>query len=158
MVNMSEQEIKTNDKKINLNITTPRGLKFEEKADMVIMRCVDGKLGVLPGHEPIKTALGDGTLQIINDGIERKLAVFGGIVEIKDNTVNIFSTIAQRLEEIDLERAKADLERAKAAIQEDIDKMQFENLRALMYRSLIRLEVGMHMEDVDYFDEGENGE
>ncbi len=48
--------------------------------------------------------------------------------------------------------------KAKAAIQEDIDRMQFQNLRALMYRSLVRIEVSMHMEDVDYFNEGDNDE
>lgn len=156
---MAEQEsVLVNDKKINLNITTPRGIKFAKEADMLIMRCVDGNLGVLPGHEPVTTALGDGILRIVNDGIESKLALFGGIVEIKNDTVNIFSTIAQHLEEIDVERARADLERAKAAIQEDIDRMQFQNLRALMYRSLVRIEVSMHMEDVDYFNEGDNDE
>lgn len=34
--------------KIDLVITTPRGIKFEEKADMVIMRCIDGDLGCFP--------------------------------------------------------------------------------------------------------------
>ena len=30
--------------------------------------------------------------------------LFGGVVEVKDDTVRIYSTILQRLEEIDLER------------------------------------------------------
>jgi len=154
---MSEQQ-KVNDKKINLNITTPRGVKFVEKADMLIMRCIDGNLGVLPGHAPVTTALGDGVLRIINNGVEGKLAVFGGIAEIANNTVNIFSTIAQRLEEIDLERAKADLEEAKAAIQDIKDETNFKNMRALMYRSLVRIEVSLHMEDVDYFKEDDEDE
>ena len=153
---MSEENIRTTAKKLELRITTPRGEKFTEEADMVIMRCIDGNLGVLPGHEPVTAALGDGTLRIISGGTEEKLALFGGVVEIKDDTVNIFSTIAQRLEEIDLERAREDLEAARAAIQENKEEMQFQNLRALMYRSLVRLEVGLHMEDSDYFDDDES--
>ena len=113
---MSEEK-RRQTKKLELKITTPRGEKFIEDADMVIMRCIDGNLGVLPGHEPIVAALGDGTLRIINGDAEEKLALFGGVVEVKDDTVRIYSTIAQRLEEIDLERAKADLEAARAAIQ-----------------------------------------
>ena len=81
--------------KLNLTITTPRGVKFVEKADMIIMRCIDGDLGVLSGHEPVSAVLGDGILRIKNNGIEKKLAVFGGIAEIDKRTVNIFSTIAQ---------------------------------------------------------------
>ena len=157
---MSEQEknksIKVN--KLKLKITTPRGLKFTEEADMVVMRCIDGNLGVLPGHAPITSVLGDGTLRIVNNGSEKKLALFGGIVEVKDDTVNIYSTIAQRVEEIDLERAKADLEAARAAISENEEEMQFQNLRALMYRSLVRIEVGTYMEDTDYFKEDDESE
>ena len=154
---MSEEK-RRQTKKLYLNITTPRGEKFIEDADMVIMRCIDGNLGVLPGHEPIVAALGDGTLRIINGDAEEKLALFGGVVEVKDDTVRIYSTIAQRLEEIDLERAKADLEAARAAIQEIKDEMQFQNIRALMYRSIVRLEVGLHMEDTSYFDDDSNDE
>ncbi|HHU08120.1 MAG TPA: hypothetical protein GXZ59_07240, partial [Clostridiaceae bacterium] len=76
---MAEKEKNTaNKKKLALTITTPRGIKFEEEADMVVMRCVDGDLGVLPGHAPVSTVLGDGTLRIINNNVEKKLAVFGG--------------------------------------------------------------------------------
>jgi len=91
-----EQMNQAQDKKIELVITTPRGVKFMEKADMVIMRCVDGDLGVLPGHAPVSAALGDGIFRIINDGVEQKLAVFGGIAEIEGNRVNVFSTIARK--------------------------------------------------------------
>ena len=76
-INMSEQQTNfPNEKKINLKITTPRGLKFVEKADMLIMRCIDGDLGVLPGHAPVSVVLGDGILRILNNGVEKKLARF----------------------------------------------------------------------------------
>lgn len=140
-------------KKINLNITTPRGLKFVEKADMVIMRCIDGDLGVLPGHAPVSTTLGDGILRIINNGLEKKLAVFGGIAEIDDTTVNIFSTIAQRPEEIDLERAERDRLEAEATMREELEEHQIQGLQALLRRSLVRIEVSYHMEEADYSEE-----
>lgn len=141
----------TSKEKLNLTITTPRGVKFEEKADMVIMRCVDGELGVLPGHELVSTVLGDGTLRIINDDFEKKLAVFGGVAVIDDNDINIFTTIAQRPGEIDLERAKEDREKAEAAMREIDDEAQFKRLQTLMRRSMVRIEVNLHLEDVDYF-------
>ena len=94
MIRMNETRIQ--DKKLDLIITTPRGVKFKEKADMVVMRCIDGDLGVLYGHAPVSAPLGDGILRVYNDGTEKKYAVFGGIAEIENNIVKIFSTIAQR--------------------------------------------------------------
>jgi len=136
--------------KIDLVITTPRGIKFEEKADMVIMRCIDGDLGVLPGHVPVSAVLGDGIFRIINDGMEKKLAVFGGIAEIGDDRVNVFSTIAQRPEEIDRERAEADRRLAEATIQEESEAQQIRKLQVLLRHALIRIEVSSHLEEAEY--------
>lgn len=135
------------DRKINLRITTPRGLKFNERVDMVIMRCIDGDLGVLKNHAPVSAVLGDGILRIINDGVEKKLALFGGIVEIGDNTVDIFSTIAQRPEEIDLERAKRDKEEAEAIIMEETEELKIRSMQVVLRRSLVRIEVSLHLEE-----------
>jgi F-type H+-transporting ATPase subunit epsilon len=137
------------DKKINLNITTPRGLKFVEKADMIIMRCIDGDLGVLPGHSRLSAALGDGILRIFNDGIEMKLAVFGGVAEIDDKRVDIFSTIAQRPEEIDRERAEIDRRKVEAMLEET-EEHKTRELQVLLRHSLIRIEVSSHLEEIEY--------
>lgn len=144
---MSEEQTNLNNKKLNLTITTPRGVKFVEEADMLIMRCIDGDLGVLPGHEPLSTVLGDGILKIFNNDTEIKLAVFGGVVEIDDRTVNIFSTIAQRPDEIDLERARRDLEAAQATLHEQSEELKIQSLQTVIRRSLVRVEVSLHLDD-----------
>ncbi len=152
MINMAKEETDLiRDKKIDLNITTPRGLKFTEKADSIIMRCIDGDLGIISGHAPVSTVLGDGILRIFNDGVEKKLAVFGGIAEIGDKTVNIFSTIAQHPEEIDLERAEADRQEVEATMQEESEELQIQGLQVLLRRSLVRIEVSVHMEEAEYY-------
>lgn len=135
---MEEQETK---KKLNLTITTPRGVKFQEEADMVVMRVIDGNLGVLPGHERIATVLGDGILRFINNDIEKKLAVFSGIVEINDDKVDIFTTIAQPPEEIDLERAERDRLEAEAALAEKPKEPYLQSAHVMIRRSLVRIEV-----------------
>jgi F-type H+-transporting ATPase subunit epsilon len=151
---MSEQAAKkVNDKKITLNITTPRGLKFVEKADMVVMRCIDGDLGVLYGHAPLSAILGDGILRIYNNGNVKKLALFGGVVEIGKNIVNIFSTIAQRPEEIDLERAEEDRQELESIFREKHEEHQIQSSLILLRRALVRIEVSMDLEDVELFEE-----
>ncbi len=145
---MAEQQTDNNGKKLNLKITTPRGLKFIEKADMIIMRCIDGDLGVLKGHAPVSAMLGDGILRVFNDGVEKKLAVFGGVAELDDTTVNIFSTIAQLPEEIDLERAERDRQEAEATILEESEEMHFQSAHVMIRRSLVRIEVSQHLDEV----------
>jgi len=138
--------------KIELKITTPRGLKFEEEADMVIMRCIDGDLGVLPGHEPISAVLGDGILRIYNNDYVKKLAVFGGIADIDQKSIKIFTTIAQRPDEIDVERAESDLREAEATMIEELEENQVRRLQVLMRRALVRIEVSSHPEETIHYD------
>lgn len=156
VINMAKEQINfANDKKINLNITTPRGLKFVEKADAIIMRCIDGDLGILSGHAPVLAVLGDGILRIFNNGVEKKLAVFGGIAEIGDKAVNILSTIAQLPEEIDLERAKLDCQEAEATIREESEELQIQGMQVLLRRSLVRIEISVHLEEAEYYEDND---
>ena len=135
--------------KIKLTITTPRGIKFVEEADMIVMRAIDGELGVLPGHAPLTTVLGDGVLRITNNGVEnKKLAVFGGVAEIKANAVDIFTTIAQSPEEIDLERAELDRQETEEAMREKREDNITRRLQVMQTRALIRI----HVSQADYFD------
>lgn len=137
-------------KKLQLTITTPRGVKFVESADMVIMRSIDGDLGVLPSHAPLTTVLGDGVLRIRNNGSEKQLALFGGVAEIDDLDIKIFSTIAQRPDEIDLERAEEDRLQAEAALNEEREEQMSRRLQVMQVRALVRLQVG---NNTDYFDD-----
>lgn len=146
-----QTKIKSSGKKLNLIITTPRGVKFVERADIVIMRCIDGDLGVLPGHAPLTTVLGDGILRYSNNGIEKKLALFGGTVEIGNNTVKIFSTIAQRPEEIDLARAERDRQEAEASLQRESDENKVRSIQVLLHRSLVRIAVSSQLSQPDYY-------
>ncbi len=147
------EKTKKKGKKLTMTITTPRGVKFVEDADMLVMVASDGNMGVMPGHEPLSVTLGDGILRVINNGSEKKLAVFGGMAEIDQDSVNIFTTIAQMPEEIDRERAERDLREAEEALSEKMDDAQLGRLQMLLRRSLVRLEVNLQMEEEGYFDE-----
>ncbi|MDI9472068.1 MAG: ATP synthase F1 subunit epsilon [Tissierellia bacterium] len=144
---------KSETRKLELNILTPRGVKFKREADFLAMRAVDGDIGILPNHAPMTSSLGDGILRILNDGEEEKLALFEGVVEIKDNVVNIYTTIAQHPEEIDLERARREKEEAEAALQEEREDFEMQNFLLQIRRALVRLEVGVHSTDIGYFEQ-----
>lgn len=151
MANQKKSESKP---KLTMTIVTPRGVKFTEEADMIIMRTLQGDMGVLPNHAPVTTVLGDGVLRIMNNGFEKNLAVFGGIAEIDGNNIQILSTIAQRPDEIDIERAEEDRIEAKAAIQEELDELMTRRLEVRQIRALVRLRVGQ----TDFFEEDNDEE
>ena len=142
---MSEKDLKVQNKTFLLNITTPRGIKLSEQVERIIVRCLDGDMGVLPGHIQTSAVLGDGILRIYNEGNEKKLAVFGGVIEIRNNTVNIFTTIAQYPEEIDLVRAEQDRKAAEDAILERKEQFEAQSSNILLRRTLVRIEVGEYL-------------
>lgn len=130
-----------NERKVRLLIITPRGVKFDLMADMLIFRTLEGDMGVLPGHEPLSAALGDGILRVINGETEEKMALFGGFAEVENDTVRILTSIAQRPEEIDLERAETDREMASQLLQERSDDLKLQSYQVLLRRALVRIEV-----------------
>ena len=82
------------DKKIELKIISP-GQKVDkrmpETADMVIMRCVTGDLGVLPGRAPCSMVLGEGVLRILNDGKENRMNISGGVASVSHDVVTVMT-------------------------------------------------------------------
>jgi len=128
-------------KQLHLRIITPRGVKVDQKADMVIMRCLDGDMGFLPGHAPLAAVLGDGILRIKNGKEEEKLALFGGFVEVKDDVVTILTSIAQRPHEIDRMRAEADREQMEELLKEKSEDLKIQSYQVLLRRALVRIEV-----------------
>lgn len=138
--------------KMQLNILTPRGVKFEREADYLSMRAIDGELGILPNHTPMTAVLGDGILRIRNNGGEEKLALFEGIVEVRDNNVNIYTTIAQHPEEIDMQRALQDKEDAEAYLRGEAEDLDIQTCLLEIRRALVRLEVGAHSWDRGNFE------
>lgn len=139
--------------KLQLKILTATSVKVDEPVDMVIMRCVYedlgkesavGDIGILPGHMPLSALLGISPLRIINDGNERILAVFGGIVNVRDDVVTLMTERAEWPEDIDLgraEAARATAESAREALDSDAELRSNQiNLR----RALVEIEVSTY--------------
>ena len=88
-----------NEKKIDVRVYTPEEVKVAEKADIAIMRCVNGDTGIMRDHDARSYLLGNGVLRIVNDGAEHRYVVFGGFAEIRDNLLTIVTDEAWRLDE-----------------------------------------------------------
>ena len=79
------------------SVLSPEGTIFEGEASFVEAHALDGRLGILPGHAPLITALGEGPLRIsISDSGERRWQISGGFMEVLKNKVSI---VAEGLEQ-----------------------------------------------------------
>ena len=127
---------------IDLQIVTPDRRIVEEQVDEVEVPGSEGYFGVLPGHTPMLAALGVGELWY-RKGQERiYLSIAGGFAEVLPDRVTILARLAERAEEIDVERAEAARTRAadrvSAAPQSDVD---YDRARAALTKALTRLQV-----------------
>jgi len=131
-------------KKLHLRIATPEDVKYDDEAEMVIMRCITGDMGILANHEPTSAILDYGVLRVINDGEERRMAVFGGVAQVMDNVVTILANDAQWPEDIDAAFVESERERMKRRMQESADDLELQSNQVLMRRLLVQIEVSAY--------------
>ena len=99
---------------LSLEVATPeRSLVRESVSDLQVPG-KNGYMGILPGHAPLLGLLGIGILTYMWEGKKRYLSVHQGFLEVLDDHVRVLADVAERAEEIDVQRAKAALERAQA--------------------------------------------
>lgn len=126
-----------------LEIVTPERLIFSEQVNSLVVRGVEGELGILPGHVPFVTPLQIAPVSIKADGKELKIAVAGGFVEVRKEKVVILAESAELATEIDVIRAKAALERAETRLTSQGSKDQYDHRRAeiALQKAMNRLKV-----------------
>lgn len=133
------------DKKLNLKIITPERVVVDEQIDAIYSKAVDGEFGILPGHVPFMTALDIGITKYVTDSKNEYIAVIGGIFQVSDDNITIFSETAERGEEIDIHRAKAAEERAEARLRAGARDVDTDRAQAALMRALIRIQTASRM-------------
>ncbi|MCM3786045.1 F0F1 ATP synthase subunit epsilon [Neobacillus mesonae] len=123
-----------------LEIVTPERLIYSEQANSLVVRGLEGELGILPGHVPFVTPLQIAPVTIKANGQEHKIAVAGGFVEVRKEKVVILAESAELASDIDIDRAKAAKERAETRLA---SKDQFDHRRAelALQKAMNRLKV-----------------
>jgi F-type H+-transporting ATPase subunit epsilon len=130
---------------MHFKIATPEKVIYENDILQVTIPTQNGQITVLPHHVPLISVLAAGELIIKNKNGEQVIAVAGGFLEIRaNNEVIILADSAERLEDIDLQKAEAARQRAEEQMQkakagEDVD---FAKLQAVIDREVNRIKVG----------------
>ncbi|UJF16552.1 F0F1 ATP synthase subunit epsilon [Jeotgalibaca sp. MA1X17-3] len=132
---------------LQVNVVTPGGMVYQHRAKQVHAITTDGGITILPNHTPIIVPLAIDNLTVTRDTEEKKcnhLAVSGGILEVRDNIVNIIANTAERARDIDINRA----ERAKEAAQKFLseaeqqkNKQDFQRAKLALAKAINRIGV-----------------
>ena len=97
-------------------LVTPSAVKFEGKAEIVIVPGAAGDLGALPHHAPLLTTLRVGVLRATVEGAGRvEFAVRAGFAQVLPDKVVVLTDTALEASEVDVDAARADLRRAEEA-------------------------------------------
>jgi F-type H+-transporting ATPase subunit epsilon len=128
---------------IELVIVTPERQLLRESVVEVQLPGAEGCLGILPGHAPLMTELGIGELNYrsANANHTGVLCIIRGFAEVLPDRVSVLAEIAERAEEIDVERAKAAFERAQKRLAAPDANVDWDRAAIALQRALIRIQV-----------------
>ena len=108
---------------------------LREEVEYVGAPGINGEFGVLPNHIPFLSALGIGGLYYKVNGKKYYVFVVGGFVEITPTKVSVLAEVAERAEDIDLERARRAQERAEQRIRQQQEKVEYAATQAALSRA-----------------------
>ncbi len=124
-------------------IVTQERAVFSGEVDSVSLPGTEGRMGILPNHSPMLTALDFGEVVVIEDGEEAYYAIGGGFAEIQPHKVIILADSAEHADEIDIERAERARANADKAMREGVpdDPIRYAQIQSALRRAQIRVDV-----------------
>jgi F-type H+-transporting ATPase subunit epsilon len=101
---------------MNVHVITPERTLPVLPANHVTFTAVDGEVGVRPGHAPLVAQLAVGfALVRAADGTETLLAIRGGVAQVLNNEVKLFTEQAEDVNHIDMDKIQKRLEQLGSA-------------------------------------------
>lgn len=124
-----------------LEIVTPDRKFFEGEAEMVIVKTVEGDLGIMKNHMALVSPLAIGSVKIKNEGKYKEAACAGGFIQVRGEKAIIITDSAEWPEEIDIERAKAAAERAEDRLRKTGSDIDVARAKVALKRALNRMKI-----------------
>ena len=110
---------------LHLQVVGPERMLVDEQVTEAQIPARDGFIGVLPGHAALLSELkAGGILTYVAGGQSKKLAVYGGFVEVLPTGARVLANGAEFASEINREKALARLQAARKAaaqVSPDVD-------------------------------------
>ena len=126
---------------LELQIVTPERRIVQDQVDEVEIPGSEGYFGVLPGHTPLLAALAVGELWYRKGQEKVFLSIAFGFAEVLPDRVTILARLAERAEDISVERAEASRRRAEERLAHARSDIDYERARVALMKSMARLQV-----------------
>jgi len=114
--------------------------------DEVEIPGTEGYFGVLPGHTPMLASLAVGELWYRKGQEKTFLSIAFGFAEVLPDRVTILAQLAERAEDIDVNRAEEARKRAEARLAQPKTEIDYERARAALMKALARLQVASRVQ------------
>ncbi len=89
----------TLENKLTVEIVTPEGTFYEKLAYMVVLKSIDGEIGILPKHISYVTAFLPGEIRVKLEGKWEIIEIGSGFLEVRENKVTILTGMMKVLKE-----------------------------------------------------------
>ncbi|MEN9226683.1 MAG: ATP synthase F1 subunit epsilon [Thermostichus sp. HHBFW_bins_43] len=109
---------------LTVRVITPDHTVWDAPSEEVILPATSGQLGILTGHAPLLTAIGNGVMRVKAGGKWSAIAVMGGFAEVENNEVTILVNRAEMGEKVDKAAAQALLSEASKVLNTSSDKQE----------------------------------
>jgi len=126
---------------LDLTVVSPEGELYSGEVDLVLAPGIEGQMGILPKHAPLITQLDVGEMVVRVGEEEHAFAIHGGFMHVLHDDVIVLADVAERVEEIDIERAEAARQRALEMLEKEPPLDERRLTEMALRRSRVRLKL-----------------
>ncbi len=131
-----------------LEVVTPDRLLFSQQVDEVIAPGTDGEFGVLPGHCHFLSTLRIGELRYRVGETTSYMSVLWGFAEVTPQKVTIMAEVAEKAEDIDVERAQAAVAQAEQRLEVGGLPSEVEEAKVSLEKARLRKKTAEHAQRI----------
>ena len=128
-------------KTFHLEIIATDRIFFQGECEHLVIRAIDGLIGIMAGHEPLVTSLPTGEMKYMVDGEWHYAAIAGGFIQVMPDSAVILADSCELPEEIDIKRAEEAKERAAEMLRQKQSIKEYYQTQAALNRAINRLKI-----------------
>jgi len=126
------------EKTFQFEVVTPGRVLVQEEVEFVLAPGAEGDFGVLVGHCPFITTLKIGSLFFRKNGADQYMTVMGGFAEVTPTKTVVLAELAEKAEELDMERARKAQQEAEKKLTAAVTGPEKEQAQKSLDRALTR--------------------
>ena len=132
---------------LRLRVLTPLKVICDKQVSMIVVRTINGDMGVLYGHDTRSALLSNGILRVFINNKERKdesLIVLGGMITINDNEAVVMSEIAEHPDNLQAFIDKLDADRAANRLAAQSTDLHTRRMETAIRQALVQMDVSAY--------------